>query len=181
MLSTQKFDKPSRSGQKWTDEDHDKLLCLTASTKTTIEDIASELGRTVAAVRSHLLKETYILINQGDWAAEELSARYKLSVSDILRYQEREDEKKRNPPEKRITRSDMIKTQDEPDLNDIKKSFSTVTKNRQVLTPGQNKTLEPKNPNVRGLEVFLPQTYEEKNLILLAEIRDLLRIIADKK
>lgn len=180
MLSTQKFDKPLKSGTKWTDDDRDKLLDLTA-TKNTIEEVASELERTVAAVRSRLLKETYSLISQGNWTAEGLSVRFKLSVSDILRYQEREDEKKMNPPEKRVTRSDMIKTQDELNQNDIKKSFSTVTKNRQVLTPIKNKTPDQKNPNARSFETFLPQTDQEKTLSLLAEIRDLLRIIADKK
>ena len=176
MLSTQKFDNLSKAGKRWTEEDHDKLLSLTASTKITIEDIASELGRTVAAVRSRLLKETYSLINQGDWTTEELSNRYKLPVSDILRYQEREDEKKLNPPEKRITRSDVNPNNRFNNDN----NFGSVTKTQPVSIPSQNKIILPKNCTSQKFNTEL-QTYEEKNIILLTEIRDLLRIIADKK
>lgn len=182
-MSVKNSDKPSRAGKKWTEEDNYELLDLLSS-EHTIEDIAIKLGRTVGAIKTHLLKVIYELLNQGDWTAEELSIKYKLPVLEISNYQEREDKKKMNPPQKRVTRSDVIKKldekSDEHNQNNSKRSFSTVTKTREVLSPVKNKIPETKNSDVQYFAV-LPQTYEEKSLALLTEIRDSLKIIAAKK
>ena len=179
MFSTQNPDKPARAGKKWTDDDHNKLLALTIN-KNTIEEVASELERTVAAVKSRLLKEAYTSISKGNWTAEELSARYKLSVSDILRYQEREDEKKINPPEKRTTRSQTRENNE--NINDTfknDKTFNSITRTQPLPILLSKIPLSKNSDNQRFNKEL--QTYEEKNLMLLTEIRDLLRIIADKK
>lgn len=177
--------KPNNSGKKWTESDHNQLLNLVEKDYT-IEDIALELERTVAAIRTKLLKETYELINTTDWTAEELSKKFKLPALDISNYQEREDEKKLNPPEKRVTRSQVKETKeateekrtDESKNVSPKRSFSSATKTRNTLIPA------PKNPktlNVKEINTPLPQTYNEQTLALLTEIRDSLRIIAAKK
>lgn len=155
--------RPNNAGKKWTDLDQCQLLDL-LETENSLENIALKLERSVGAVKTRLLKETYDLLTQGDWTVEELATRYKLSEDEISNYQQREDYKKMNPPDKRVTRS-----QTNQDNANNQKTFSSVTKTRQVLTPNNDK------------EVILPQTYEEKSLALLTEMRDLLRIIASKK
>lgn len=209
MLSTDKFDKPARNGKKWTDTDHYKLLALTA-TKASIEDVASELGRTVGAVKSRLLKETYTSLSQGDSTAEELAIRYKLSTSEILRYQERQEYNKMNSPEKRTTRSETRQNNENLGLsldkkdrggslnfnesnlikNDNERSFSSVTRTQplpilpstrtQPLPILSSKIPLSKNSNIKNFYTE-KEIYDEKALGLLTEIRDLLRIIADKK
>jgi leucyl aminopeptidase len=165
-MSTKNFDKPTRAGKKWTDDDNYELLTLISS-EYSIEDVATKLERTVGAIKTHLLKLIYDLLNQNDWTVEELSTKYKLSVLEISNYQEREDKKKLNPPQKRTTRSDT--KQEEQDV-ETKRSFSSATKTRSVLIP-QPKTITNTTP----------LTYEEKSLALLTEIRDSLKIIAAKK
>ena len=172
-MSTHNTPKPNKAGKKWSDLDQCQLLDLVEADNT-MEDIALKLERTIPAIKSRLLKETYDLINQGDWTVEELANRYKLSESEITKYQQREDEKKMNPPEKRETRSDTLKNQQNEETNENKRSFSSATKTRSVLIPA------PKNTNVKEA-IVTPQTYEEKSLALLTEIRDSLRIIAAKK
>lgn len=164
--------KPNKSGKKWTEFDHNQLLDLIEKDYT-IEDIALKLERTVAAIKTKLLKETYELINQGDWTIEELSDRFNLPALEILRYQVHEDEMKMNPPQKRTTRSETKEKekQESEDVNS-KRSFSSATKTRNVLVP------LPKSSKEVDLKT---QTYEEKSLALLTEIRDSLRIIAAKK
>jgi len=167
--------KPNKAGKKWTDLDQCKLLDLVES-ENNIEDIAAKLERTVGAVKARLLKETYDLISQGDWTSEELSTKFKISNSEILRYQEREDNKKLNPPEKRVTRS---QTFNNTTNTEEKRTFSSATKTRSILMPN-NKDLSQKVFNTESNN--LPaKTHEEKTLTLLTEIRDLLQIIADKK
>ncbi len=178
-MSTSKLTpKPNNAGKKWTELDHCKLLDL-VETENTIEEVALKLERSVGGVKARLLKETYDLINTGDWTAEELSDKFKLSVADISRYQEREDQKKLNPPEKRTTRSETAEKKEEAKEIDSKRSFSTATKTRNVLTP-LPKNITSKNIKNQELDI-MPQTYNEQSLALLTEVRDLLRIIAAKK
>ena len=82
-----------------------------------------------------------------------------------------EDEKRNNPPIKRVTRSQTASEQD-----DNKRSFSAVTKTRQALNPTQNETVKPLD-----IQPIKAMTYEEKSLVLLTEVRDLLKVIAAKK
>jgi hypothetical protein len=171
-MATKNFDKPTRAGKKWTDDDNYELLTLISSDYT-IENVAIKLERTTGAIKTHLLKLIYDLLNQSNWTVEELSLKYKLSVLEISSYQEREDKKKMNPPQKRTTRSDAIKKQlNESDDIFNEKSFSSSTKTRNVLSP------TTKNLNAKELDT---RTYEEKSLALLTEIRDSLKIIAAKK
>ena len=169
-MSTQN-PKPNKAGKKWTELDHNQLLDLIENDNS-IEDIALKLERTVGAIKSHSLKAAYELISQGDWTAEELSTKFNLPVLDISRYQEREDEKKMNPPQKRVTRSNKDEQQDEPINFDYKRSFNSTTKTRSILIP------VPKS--IKEINT-IPQTYNEKTLALLTEIRDSLKIIAANK
>jgi len=165
------YTKPNQAGKKWSQLERSKLLVMVEN-GTSLEDIAKNLERSIGAVKSRLMKETYDLITQDGWTAEELVIKYNLSISDILKYQEREDEKRNNPPVKRMTRSE---TKAEAEN---KRSFSAVTKTRQALNPFQDETVEIKTPNIQPIKVM---TYEETSLALLTEVRDLLKIIAAKK
>ena len=161
-----KSDQTNRAGKRWTEEEQHKLYSLIEIKS--MEDVAMELGRTVGAVKSRLLREAYFLVSQGGWTAKELSVKFKLQESEIVRYKEREDEKIINPPDKRVTRSQAVDD----------RSFSSVTKGKPMTVPNEIiKNLKPiktSNPQIKV------QTYEEQSLGLLTEIRDLLRIIASK-
>jgi len=167
------YTKPNQTGKKWTQLERNKLLVMVEN-GTSLEDISKNLERSVGAVKSRLMKEAYDLITQDGWSAQELFLRYNLPITDVLKYQEREDEKRNNPPEKRVTRSQTATESSDSD----KRSFSAVTKTRQALNPIQGETMEIKTPNVQPIEAM---SYEEKSLALLTEIRDLLKIIAAKK
>lgn len=164
------YTKPNQAGKKWSQLERSKLLVMVEN-GTSLEDIAKNLERSVGAVKSRLMKEAYDLITENGCTAEELFTKYNLPVSDILKYQEREDEKRNNPPIKRVTRSQTASEQD-----DNKRSFSAVTKTRQALNPTQNETVKPLD-----IQPIKAMTYEEKSLVLLTEVRDLLKVIAAKK
>jgi len=164
--------KPNQAGKKWTQLERSKLLVMVENGNS-LEDISKVLERSVGAIKSRLMKEAYDLITQDGWTAQDLFLRYNLPIADVLKYQEREDEKRNNPPEKRVTRSQTANEQ-----NDNKRSFSAVTKTRQALNPIQDETGEIKTPNIQPIKVM---TYEEKTVALLTEVRDLLKVIAAKK
>lgn len=177
-MSNQTPEKPIKAGKKWSQEDNFELLDLIENGNS-IEDVALKLGRTPSAIKSRLIKEMYYLICQGDWTVEELSNKYNLTASEISNYQEREDKKKLNPPQKQTTRSETLKLSNKDEeydkqTNDTKRSFSSATKTRSILIP-TSKIANTKETNIKQ------QTYEDKSLALLTEIRDSLKIIASKK
>lgn len=77
--------KSSRSGKKWTDEEHNKLLKI-AETKITFEEMAIIFERTPGAIKSRLLHLCRDLIHSKNITAEELSLKYNLSIEEIKNY-----------------------------------------------------------------------------------------------
>jgi len=186
-----------RAGKRWTDEEHDKLLAL-VETKATLENIATELDRSVGAIKARLLRHTYSLINQADWTAEELSDRFKLTIEEITKFKEREDYKRMNPVEKRQTRSQTLaasQIDSKPvqfDTMDVDSKLSSNKFEKFKTTPQlfkQRETINSLNSLKTSQHIPLPvrnslnnlPCLDDKYMEILVEIRDLLKVIAEKK
>jgi hypothetical protein len=86
--------KPSRNGQKWTNQETMEVLEKLKS-GTDYEKIAQESQRTVNAIKIHLM-DTHIkrMVKHGDISIENVSQLIKIPVEDLKRYQHKIEQKK---------------------------------------------------------------------------------------
>jgi hypothetical protein len=85
-----------RAGLKWTDEENDKLMKEIMEGKDLYE-VAKNHQRTQNAVKSRVINNAIVMMNEQDMTPEEVSGIVHISVDEINFVMKRNEDKQKNP------------------------------------------------------------------------------------
>jgi len=141
-------------GMKWTTEENAELM-QQAQEGMPLDEIAKKHQRTVGGVRSHIMLNAVKIMAEQHMSIEDAADIVNMSVEDLANYKRRKEEKKT------LRQEQKEKKQKQPMFTD-------------TISPGQHMLLQQTGKNMSD------NTSNKHVIDLLTEIRDYLKIIAEK-